>query len=234
MKDAVPLTCHLIFERFVQIGLISIQNEPKSAKIEAKIGKISARFASNVRRWHDPPKSSFDLEKVEAEIMTLQFGKTDELTNTQRAPLGALIAYYDAQKVFEPLQMVTSSAQKGEFDLADKLFQLILSILSNCAYISEVNTKLRPERKLAQVKRIEQFAEQSTLSLALNDLSQMNIDQLRSAVRQICDRCSRTRTHDWRGLLMFDFDLSGLPCGKQAQGGRKGYFAGKKTLQVGN
>jgi hypothetical protein len=33
---------------------------------------------------------------------------------------------------------------------------------------------------------------------------------------------------------MFDFDLSGLPCGKQAQGGQKGYFAGKKTGQVGN
>ena len=68
--------------------------------------------------------------------MTLQFGKTAELTNTQRAPLGALIAYYDAQKVFEPLQLVTSSVPKGEFDLADKLFQLILSILSNCTYIS--------------------------------------------------------------------------------------------------
>ncbi|MEZ4706733.1 MAG: hypothetical protein R3A44_05990 [Caldilineaceae bacterium] len=164
----------------------------------------------------------------------LHFGKTDELTNTRRAPLRALLAYYEAQKVFEPLQKVTSSAQKGEFELSDKLVQLVLSILSNCRYISEVNTKLRPERQLAQVKRIAQFAEQSTLSLALNGLSQTNIEQLRSAVRQICDRCSRTQRHDWRGLLMLDFDLSGLPCGKQAIGSQKGYFAGKKTARVAN
>ena len=166
--------------------------------------------------------------------MSIEFGKTDELTNTQRAPLGALMAYYEEQKVFEPLKKVTSQGKKGEFALSEKLYQLTLSILSNCRYISEVNTKLRPERKLAQVKRIEQFAEQSTLSLALNGLSQMKIGQLRSAVRQISDKRSRTKRHDWRGLLMLDFDLSGLPCGKGAKGGKKGYFAGKKIAQVVN
>lgn len=162
--------------------------------------------------------------------MKLEFGKTDELMNTQRAPLGALIAYYDAQKVFEPLELVKSRAKTGGYDVSGKLYQLILSILSDCEYISEVNTKLRPERKLAQVKRIDQFAEQSTLSLALNGLSQTNIDELRSAMRKIGDKSSLTKKHDWRGLLMFDFDLSGLPCGKQAKGGKKGYFAGKKTV----
>lgn len=166
--------------------------------------------------------------------MTVEFGKTDELTNTQRAPLGALMAYYEEQKVFEPLEKVRYQTKKGEFALSEKLYQLVLSILSDCKYISEVNTKLRPERKLAQVKRIEQFAEQSTLSLALNGLSQMKIGQLRSAVRQISDKRSRTKRHDWRGLLMFDFDLSGLPCGKGAKGGKKGYFAGKKIVQVVN
>ena len=166
--------------------------------------------------------------------MTLQFGKTDELTNTHFAPLAALIAYYETHNVFEPLQSVTSTTKNGGFELADKLEQLVLSILSGCRYISEVNTKLRLERSLAQVKRIEQFAEQSTLSIALNELSQMNIEQLRAAVRQISDQCSRTRQHDWRGLLMFDFDLSSLPCGKQAEGGQKGYFAGKKTALAAN
>lgn len=166
--------------------------------------------------------------------MQLEFGKTAELTNTQRAPLGALIAYYEAENVFKPLENIKTQAKKGEFEVSDKIYQLILSILSDCKYISEVNTKLRPERKLAQVKRIDQFAEQSTLSLALNELSQLNIDQLRHAVRQISDKCSRTRKHDWRGFLMFDFDLSGLPCGKQAKGGKKGYFAGKKTASVAN
>jgi hypothetical protein len=131
--------------------------------------------------------------------MRLEFGTTDELTNTQFAPVAALMVYYEAQK------------------------------LTGCQYISVVNTKLRPERRLAQVKRIDHFAEQSTLALALNELTQMNLDQLEAAVRHISHRCSRTRQHDWRGFLTLDFDLSGLPCGKQAEASKKGYFSGKKT-----
>ena len=161
--------------------------------------------------------------------MRLEFGTTDELTNTQFAPVAVLMAYYEAQKVFEPLQSVASTAQKGDFTLTEKLEQVVWSMLTGCQYISVVNTKLRPERRLAQVKRIDHFAEQSTLAIALNELTQMNLAQLEASVRQISHRCSRTRQHDWRGFLMLDFDLSGLPCGKQAEGSKKGYFSGKKT-----
>ena len=161
--------------------------------------------------------------------MRLQFGTTDELTNTQFAPVAALMAYYEVQKVLEPLQSMTSAAPKGDFTLAEKLEQVVWSILTGCPYIAVVNTKLRPERMLAQVKRIDHFAEQSTLALAVNELTQMNLGQLEASIRQISHRCSRTCQHDWRGFLMLDFDLSGLPCGKQAQGSKKGYFSGKKT-----
>jgi len=161
--------------------------------------------------------------------MRLEFDTTDELTNTHFAPVAALMAYYEAQKVLEPLQSGTSVAQKGDFSLTEKLEQVVWSILTGCQYISVVNTKLRPERMLAQVKRIDHFAEQSTLAIALNELTQMNLAQLETSVRQISHRCSRICRHDWRGLLMLDFDLSGLPCGKQAEGSKKGYFSGKKT-----
>lgn len=160
--------------------------------------------------------------------MAIELGTTQELTNTQYAPVAALMAYYENQKVLEPLQSVSSSAQKGEFSLANKLTQILVSILTGCEYISEVNTKLGCERKLAQVNRTDRFAEQSTLATALNELSQMNLSELARAVREISDRCSRMRQHDWRGFLMLDFDLSGLPCGKEAEGSQKGYFSGKK------
>ena len=166
--------------------------------------------------------------------MRLEFDTTDELTNTQFAPVGALMAYYEAQKVLEPLQSVTSVAQKEDFTLAEKLEQVVWSILTGCQYISVVNTKLRPERMLAQVKRIDHFAEQSTLAIALNELTQMNLAQLEASVRQISHRCSRTRQHDWRGFLMLDFDLSGLACGKQAEGSKKGFFSGKKMSPDGS
>ena len=166
--------------------------------------------------------------------MRLEFDTTDELTNTQFAPVAALMAYYEAQKVLEPLQSVTSAAQKGDFTLVEKLEQVVWSMLTGCQYISVVNTKLRPEGVLAQVKRIDHFAEQSTLAIGLNELTQMNLVQLEASVQQISRRCSRTRQHDWRGFLMLDFDLSGLPCGKQAEGSKKGYFSGKKTSLDGN
>ena len=161
--------------------------------------------------------------------MLLQFGSTPELTNTQFAPVAALAAYYEAQNVLEPLQSVTSEAKRGDFTLADKLTQVILSILTGCEFISVVNTRLRPERQLAQVYRIDCFADQSTLSRVINELTQMNLVELNTAIRQTCHRCSRTVHHDWRAFLLLDFDLSGLPCGKQAKGGHKGYFSGKKT-----
>jgi hypothetical protein len=167
-------------------------------------------------------------------MMKLQIGLTQELTNTQYAPLAALLAYYEAEKVLEPLQSVTSATPNGEFTLAEKLEQTLVSILAGCEYISMVNTKLRPERKLAQVKRISCLADQSTLSRGLDGLTQMNLSQLEAAVRQISDRCSQTRQHDWRAFLELDFDLSALPCGQQAEGGQKGYASGKKTVLCAN
>jgi hypothetical protein len=166
--------------------------------------------------------------------MRLEFDTTDALTNTQFAPVAALMAYYEAQKVLEPLQSVTSGYQNEDFTLAEKPEQIFWSILTGCQYISVVNTRLRPERLLAQVKCIDRFAEQSTLSIALNELTQMNLGQLEAAVQQISHRCSRTLHHDWRGFLLLDFDLSGLPCGKQAEGSKKGFFSGKKTSLDGN
>lgn len=166
--------------------------------------------------------------------MQVEFGKTKEVTNTQFAPVGVLIAYYESQNILVPLQSVASTAKKGDFTLAEKLEQVIWSILTGCEYLSVVNTKLRPERKLAQVKGKDCFAEQSTLANALNELTQMNRDQLEVSIRQISNRCSRMCHHDWRGLLTLDFDLSGLPCGKQAEGSKKGYFSGKKTLPDDN
>jgi hypothetical protein len=46
-------------------------------------------------------------------------------------------------------------------------------------------------------------------------------------VQAIWRKTSRSLEHDWRGLLRFDLDLSGLLCGKDAEGSEKGYFSGK-------
>jgi hypothetical protein len=166
--------------------------------------------------------------------MRIKFDLTKELTNTQFGPVAALAAYYERQKVLAPLQIITPAVEKSDYPLANQLTQVILSLLTGCEYLSMVNTRLRPERKLAQVYRTAGFAHQATLSRSLDGLSLTNLAELEQAVRVISRRCSRTHRHDWRGFLQLDFDLSGLPCGKQAQGSKKGFFSGKKTAQVVN
>jgi hypothetical protein len=159
---------------------------------------------------------------------------TNELVNTQFAPVAALAGYYEEQAILAPLQLVTPVTAKRDYTLDNQLTQILLSILTGCEYLSVVNTRLRPERKLAQLYRIDRFANQSTLSRTLDGLTQMNLAQLEDSVRQISQPFSRTHRHDWRGFLELDFDLSGLPCGRQAQGAKKGYFAGKKTAPGGS
>ena len=166
--------------------------------------------------------------------MSMKFGLTKELVNTQFGPVAALATYYERQKVLAPLQIIIPAVEKSDFPLANQLTQVILSLLTGCEYLSMVKTRLRPERKLAQVYRTSQFAHQATLSRTLDGLSLTNLVELEQAVRAISQRCSRTRRHDWRGFLQLDFDLSGLPCGKQAQGSQKGFFSGKKTAWGGN
>jgi hypothetical protein len=161
--------------------------------------------------------------------MTIEFGFTDELVNTQYAPLAALCVHYQRNLTLKSLEGVQIPMKERDFSSSDKLIQVLLSILASCETLSEVNIRLKPEMGLAQVWQWDRFADQSSLSRTLDALTLMNIDQLRGATTHIWTARSLTRHHDWRAYLWLDFDLSGLPCGKQAEKSQKGYFSGKKT-----
>lgn len=163
--------------------------------------------------------------------MALEYGLTEELVNTQYAPVAALLAHYQAHQVLAPLETVVIEMKTIVYSPGNKLIQAFISILTGCEYVSMINTRLGPERSLAQVYSIDRFAHQSTVSDTLDALSQMNLADIDLAVTRISQRCSRTRRHDWRGFLWIDFDLSGLPCGRQAEAAKKGFFSGKKTPQ---
>lgn len=160
--------------------------------------------------------------------MLTEFGLTHRTFNTKYAPLAALALHFRAQGTLAPLQMVQDGSGAPDFSLADKLIQVLISILAGCKYISEVNSRLRGETELARAWGFERYLEQSSLALALNRLSRMNLVELEQATQVIWRKTSRAVRHDWRGLLRFDLDLSGLVCGKEAEWSEKGYFSGKK------
>ena len=161
--------------------------------------------------------------------MAIRIALTDEYCNTQYAPLAVLSAHYQQKQVLEPLKIVTTSQKKRDFQAFDKLCQVLLSILSGCETLTEVNTKLQSEVGLAQIWTMKRIAEQSTLSRSLDALSLKQIEELRLAVTQIWREIGQTPRHNWRGFLWLDYDLSSLPCGKQAEANNKGFASGKKT-----
>jgi len=160
--------------------------------------------------------------------MTLKFALTDENCNTEYGPLAALLVHYQQQKMLGPLTEVKIPIKKYDYSPASKLEQVLLSVLTGCETLTEFNTKVRPEQALAKVWGLEQFSDQSNLSRTLDALTLMNLEQLGQAIDRIWQPHSQIQDHDWRGFLWLDFDLSGLPCGKQAQASQKGYFSGKK------
>jgi len=164
--------------------------------------------------------------------MNLEFGFTSELTNTHFAPLAVLCALYQAKKRLDPLQQVQIPMQEREFSHFDKLVQILLTILAGCQTLSEANLRLKPERVLAELWGWARFADQSSLSRTLDALSQKQLEQLRTSIQQICRPLSQIPARDWRAFLWLDFDLTGLPCGPQAELSQKGYFSDKKSTRT--
>ena len=161
--------------------------------------------------------------------MTLTFGFTKDRTNTQYAPLAAILARYQAEHTLEPLTQLAIPMKTRDFSPADKLAQVLVSILSGCETLSQIDDKLGSEDALAAICGWPRFADQSTLSRTLDALTLKQIELLRQLSTTIWRPLSRITRHNWHGYLWLDFDLSGLPCGPLAQESHKGYFSGEKT-----
>jgi hypothetical protein len=166
--------------------------------------------------------------------MNLKIDFTPEFTNTRFAPLAVLLALYQDKKLLEPLQQVLIPMRNRYFEPAEKLRQILISILAGCETLSEVTTTLKQEKNLASVLGSDHFADQSSLSRTLDELTLKNIDELRSSTAQIWKSQNQVMQRDWRKFLWLDYDLSGLPCGPLAEKAMKGYFAEKKTSTDAN
>jgi hypothetical protein len=161
--------------------------------------------------------------------MNIEFDLTDGPFNTQFAPLAALLVHYQQNQVLAPLEKVALQMKTRDFSPVSKLKQVLVSILAGCETLTAFNSELDGEVDLAAIWGWERFADHSTLSRTLDALTLMNIEQLRAATTAIWRFTRLTRQHDWRGFLLLDFDLSGLPCSPRAEASQKGYFSGKKT-----
>ena len=112
----------------------------------------------------------------------------------------------------------------------DKLLDCFINIVAGGLGLIEINTRVRPDRALQRAFGRTACAEQSTVSDTLNVCTPENVDQLRTALKVILRRCSRSYQHEYASeWQVLDVDMTGLPAGRQGEGVSKGYFAKQKN-----
>lgn len=169
--------------------------------------------------------------------MTTLLGLSDMKSNTQFAPLGLLGYHLQQHDFFAPLREQIQLEQKCLlYTPDDKLLTCLVSIMAGCHAISQINTRIRPDRALAQTWGLPYFAHQSTVARTLDRFTDVTVQQLREAISIIYSGKGQAIRHPYsqQGLLILDVDLTGLPASKHAQGSTKGYFSGKKGGVDGN
>jgi hypothetical protein len=113
---------------------------------------------------------------------------------------------------------------------AEKLQDMLVSILAGNTAVCKINTRLRPDLTLASAWQRTQFAEQSTVADTLDALGPEQIAQLRQGSQSLFRQHSQTMRHDFeKQWLMIDIDPTGLPASRHAEGSRKGYFSGRRN-----
>jgi hypothetical protein len=154
---------------------------------------------------------------------------------TGYAPLGVLGYCLSRSDFLAPVWAGLEHPMKQvEHAPAEKLQDVVVSILTGCRGIAQINTRLRPDVALAQAWGRERFAEQSTIARTLDAMAQLQVNQLRQGVMALFRRESGVFGHDFtKQWLWLDIDLTPLPVSKHAEGATKGKFA-KKTAMDGS
>ena len=118
--------------------------------------------------------------------MTTLLGLSDMKSHTQFAPLGLLGYHLQQRNFFAPLRNQIQLEQKClVYTPYDKLLTCLVSILSGCHAISQINTRIRPDTALAQAWGFKSFAHQATIATTLDRFTDTNVQQLRAAISTI-------------------------------------------------
>jgi len=173
------------------------------------------------------------IEERSSKMKTnIRLVKLKEETNL--APLGVLGYCLTRSKFYEPLWAELRLPLK-QVDHAPeaKLLDILVSILSGCRALVQVNTRIRPDLALARAWGREQFAEQSTLARTLDCFCPTSVAHLQNGSNRLFRRESRLLRHDFaQQWLWLDVDLTPLPISKRAEGSTKGKIGGEKTRMV--
>lgn len=148
-----------------------------------------------------------------------------------RASLAVMGKYVHQMKIWQTVEKHVHIKQKViRHKPLDKLMDAFINILAGGAGLTEVNTRVRPDRVLQQAFGREGCADQSTVSDTLNACTDRTVGQMRQAMQEIYRIHSQGYRHDYnQGWQVLDVDMTGMPAGRQGEGVTKGYFSGQKN-----
>jgi hypothetical protein len=151
-------------------------------------------------------------------------------TQTTFGPLCLLGHHLSQEGALEPLSKVKIVQKSVEHSPTQKLLDALMSILSGCKALYEIDVRVRPDAPLQRAFGRERVADQSTIQRTLNAFTPENVAQLRGAVEAIGRRYSAVFSHDFeREMLVVEVDLTGLRASKNSEDSTKGYFSGERN-----
>ena len=162
--------------------------------------------------------------------MSILFELTENKYQTCRAPLGVLGYCVTQSGLLSPVWNELTYASKAyRHKPTEKLQDIFVGILAGCRSLSQMNTRIRSDRVLAQAWQRPQFAEQSNLSRILDSLEPEHVEQIRAGHLALLKQYSRLQDHDWQQSLIMDIDSTSLLASKRAEKSRKGWVSGHKN-----
>lgn len=151
---------------------------------------------------------------------------------TPQAPLCALGEVLRVREVFQPIHDTVSIPQKTVvYRPTDKLVFVVLGMLSGAETVSEIQSKVRPDRGLLAAFGYQRCADASVIQQTLDASTQATVVSLEVALAEVrLKQGRRPRVSDeGQEELRVDIDVSPLPIGKHAEGSKKGYIAKKQN-----
>ena len=107
---------------------------------------------------------------------------------------------------------------------------VVVSMRADCASLTRINTRLRPETALAAAWGRHRLADQSTMTRGLDTFPPRAVAQRRTAVEPIYRREGQALHHPYAHALLFLASaLTGRPAGRRAEARATGYISGGKT-----
>jgi len=160
--------------------------------------------------------------------------KKENCHYSPRVTLAALGLKINSLKLLDPIKYNVVVLQKSiRHTPFQKLADAFIAILAGAHGLAEINTRVRSDKALQHAFGRKDCADQSVVQETLNACTKLNVQQMQQALDVIFRKHSSACRHNYKERLqLLDVDMTGMPCGPNQEGSRKGYF-GENNIRWG-